>query len=872
MKKYFLLAALLCTLPLFADENRLRNDFQPDGMGGIIDWMPANAKYAVTRLDETGPEGKPVLRFDEKSGPFFSHVGFKLVKEEPYSFSVLVRTKGLGGKTGASISLQDMRRLRSSVKIEVPSDTGGEWRKIEWSGKCPDSMDGLYDWTFSFPGRIEAGSYFDICDPVFIPVSDKAKAGTSKRSTSGKYVGRITPVAPELCRINAADARMDFYYPEPLDKPEEDYFLRATLGGKVAESTFDDRNRSVVSFGKVPEGDLTIKVELVGKKSGRTLRSNEYFGKAIAIPSSPTEGKRLNNFVTELWTKKLHDGTDTFTIDADRFVYVRTDKLHKGVTVSIDGKPVLTDSKEGLPEAMRKLSMGSHTVSVDGAKGAKGTITLRLVKCIGSVPVGRTVKTGKRFADYYFGEDYFKRLNYFDGFNQFILAAALSEDPATSALVGRLKENGVTILNSMGMVWARNPCRYKLNEYIDCVTGFKPFKENLPALFQENKIAGDFRTKYNASEVWWKLNLPGKHLGIYIEDGNHCEFTHPEIDTPELAAYANSGSGDNSICEEAYYASYPDEEKIAQKLDFIRKQAADREAIVPTSMAHTFYVFNGWMRLGSWTRWVYPEMDFKPYYSKILQMMATDPAFANIGGLSFSTPSCDEDLMRFTLDAFRHYCIEGRTDNFSDKFDMPLINRNVRNGDFVDGFDGWDVASAKENGVTLGKIAGLGNGPQRRIADRTPGIVTNKAQGDDFALLQAGGGTVSQKLTGLKKGKLYQLQFCSFDYSQLMSKGKAAHPKSSSIKATLKGKLIEYPEMEQVYGRTTPRSRLVGTVFTHRIVFRAKSDTAVVEFTNLAADAHPWGFNFVGVRPYYAKDEAEFKTLQQLFIESDSVK
>lgn len=873
MKKLMICAAsLVAAIPMFS-QNLLRDDFIPDGRGGIVDWAPAvETKYKITRLEESGPEGKPVLRMDRQSGIFVATVGHRLVAGEPYSFSVYVRTKGLTAKTDAKWVFQDIRGLKGKVELALPLDTGGQWQKLEWNGPCTGSLDGLYYWRLSFTGHIVKDAYIDICKPEFLAQSDLARRKSSPASDNGPYVGRVTPVCPELCRINASDAKVELYYPEELDKPQEDYVFRAVIAGKSAQAEPDARHRATLSLGSVPAGDITLVAEIVGKTSGKVLRSNAYQGKAIIIPSNPTQGKKLNNFVTELWTSPLANGSREFIIDKDRQVYVCTDKLYKGVVLKIDGQTILTDKKEGLPEAMCRLSMGTHSLTVEGVSGkaAKGTISLRLIKDIGSESVFYSVERNPRFINYRFGPDFFKRMGYFEGFNQFTFNVTKVKDANKAYdLLHSIEAKGARITMSMGLIMGSDPCRFRIPQYIDTIKAFQPFNENKEVLFHENKIFDDLRKKYNASEVWWKLNVPGKHLGLYVEDGNHCTFNVPEFDTPMLAAWSNSGSGDNLMVEESYYASYPSEEMTRKKLDFIRQQAIDRNALVPTAMSHTMFLFNGWLKIGSWTRWNYPQVDLKAYYARILQMMATDPAFEEIGGVSFSTPSCEEDIFRFVTDAFRYYCIEGKTGNYADQYGLSLINNHIDNGDFDQKGEGWTSHELTENGVRFKTIKGFGTGPQRRCKDRTPIFKPDAAMGDNFVVLAPGGNAISQKIKNLEKGKYYQLVFCSFDYNQFVAKKKIKDPKQSCIDVVLKGKLLEYPEMTQVSGRRTNKSRLQGMVYSHRLVFKATGNEAELEFIHNGGTKHMWGVNYVGVRPYYVKDKAQFNTLLQLYVESE---
>lgn len=872
------LITLLLTSALLANtgngcyENILRNDFIEDGFGKIVDWnLPRpKAKYYV--LEEKGPEGMPILRLDSKSGSSVAHIGFTLTPGALYRMSVMVRTKGLTEKTNGLVSLQDLSRRKAGIVIDLPLDTNGEWQTINWEGPCPPVHKHImYDFRIAYTGGIPKGAYIDICNPILLPCDETAAKGMSKRSTNGKYIERISPVNPEVQKINANDAKVDFYYSNKLEKMPEDYVLRASAYDITVTAEFNGKGRAVAAFGKIPEGNFILKAELVGKTSGKVLKVNEYQAKSIDIPSNPTRGKRLNNFVEELWSRPIENSKTEIILDRNRVLYIGLTSLKKGIEILVDGKVVLDSSKEGLPETMRHLEMGSHTIEVKGVKGSssKGTITVRLVKLIGSVPVGMTLDKSVHFVDYKFGSDYFKRLNMYDGFNYMSIGEkARATDPRILELRDRLVEKyGIAVVYGMAMKAGSHPIRYYQDDYANFIKSSVPFQGGYSCTFQENKINGEMRTKYNSAEVWWKVNTPDKTLGVYIEDGGHCQFNRPEVDTPELAAYANSGSGNNVIIEEAYWASYPDENSFEMQLDFFRKQAADREALVPTALAHNVYLLNGWMKIGSWTKWNHPEMDFKPYFAKMLQLMATDSVFANVGGVSFSTPSCDDDLMRFTYDAFRYYCIEGKTGDFGKECGMKLFPGTVENGDFNDGLEGWTAIADEASSVEIRSKKGFGKISQVRNYRGAPTIKIPEDLGDRFAVISAkGDNRIKQTITNLEPGKYYQLLFASFDNSQIVSKKKIKTAKTSGISVILRG-VTQYPELNQIYSKTKIGSKVA--IFTNRIVFQAKSTTAEMEFINTSENSHSWGMNYVGVRPFYCKDKKEFNILRQLYIDSE---
>lgn len=138
-----------------------------------------------------------------------------------------------------------------------------------------------------------------------------------------------------------------------------------------------------------------------------------------------------------------------------------------------------------------------------------------------------------------------------------------------------------------------------------------------------------------------------------------------------------------------------------------------------------------------------------------------------------------------------------------------------------------------------------------------------------MAVLSPGPNTLSQTITGLEKGRLYQLEFSSFDYEHLADPRRPKELRESDVEAVVSGKVKLYPEMSQCYSRTSSKSSLKVTAFTHRLVFKATGGDAQVTFVNKAEDGHRWGLNYVGVRPYYVKNKEQFKTLLELYKESE---
>ena len=160
--------------------------------------------------------------------------------------------------------------------------------------------------------------------------------------------------------------------------------------------------------------------------------------------------------------------------------------------------------------------------------------------------------------------------------------------------------------------WGKQICPYfgigaQVTPALDLTDNLK-YGHTTAALFLNGNITTNGKLFW-CSNTWWGINNGGKRMGGYIEDASFCGFDRPEINTQELAGYANTGTGDNPIFFQAYYATVLDEVQMQKKLDFIRRQAIDMESLVPTALSHVIYAFNGWLRLGSFARWLTPDVD-----------------------------------------------------------------------------------------------------------------------------------------------------------------------------------------------------------------------------------------------------------------------
>ena len=86
--------------------------------------------------------------------------------------------------------------------------------------------------------------------------------------------------------------------------------------------------------------------------------------------------------------------------------------------------------------------------------------------------------------------------------------------------------------------------------------------------------------------------------------------------------------------------------------------------------------------------------------------MATHPSLVDLGGvIPWTAQYADADVLQWTYRLMRHYCIEGKTEPFTTD---PYELRHIRNGDFVQELDGWNVKAAAEGTIRPDHIEDFG--------------------------------------------------------------------------------------------------------------------------------------------------------------------
>jgi hypothetical protein len=214
-------------------------------------------------------------------------------------------------------------------------------------------------------------------------------------------------------------------------------------------------------------------------------------------------------------------------------------------------------------------------------------------------------------------------------------------------------------------------------------------------------------------------------------------------------------------------------------------------------------------------------------------------------GLSY----CDEEMVRWSFKVMRHYAVEGHKEMLSTRYGYRYAPGFVKNGDFADGLNGWTSAPAAEGAIRADTIA--------RFAESSEGRYRGERMGDTVCVLTRTAGKpnrISQTARGLDAGKAYCLQFVTADRKDVI--GKVYNPRQYGLNAELAGAEIladkswVHVDTRQGVGGEREQTNL-GQVNLHHLVFRAKSPTQVVTFTDEKANpGEDLIVNYVQLTPY----------------------
>ena len=858
----------LSVISLFALEERnilLDTDFNgdPEETPGIIGvWNVKNADAANTPLvllPGEAPDGKNAVRVKIPKGEIFRQGDITLVAGEKYRFGAYVRTKGFKSPT-ASIRIWNLGWTRDVVSQPIPSDTNGQWVKIEGVATMPSSKS---TYTYGIYAMKPEG-YIDFACPYLIPLSEKALAGSSVKvptHTGALDLSRVIPVDPLLSQIDVSNPKMKFYLPGQKSEALAKCILGVQI--KMADDAdflpwqYYDANETrfiEASLGKLKEGEGTMRVVLFKKGEEKPLSRNEYAIRVIKLPPKVTL-KPLNNLVSEILDIELKNGEVSFYNPREGWVFIGFDRPYQGATVTLNGgeRPVVF-FREGEPsDCMTVLPLGNHVLRIANAPANGGRLVVRAVPELMLYPL--ILGKERSFDNYMYDLDFYKKYLLHSA-NLFQSGNWLPKSEFDLAVDRELSERSFKIITSHGLNRLKD--EKEIDDMADAIRNNPIMKRNWGLAADELDVSAYPPRVLATAEAFWKLTDLDRRLGIWFCGVENSQFTNPRIHYNLLSACVNSSRGRGKILLETYVGSRLSDDALKEYYEYISRQMESIDKLVPNAPEHVMMMMCGYVSPGSYCINKYPSVDIKVVFDRFFQMLATDPRLKGIYGTGcYSTFNTDEETLRWIGRLMRHYCVEGKTESLSEKYGFTLNPAHLQDGDFEKGLACWTAEPAEENSIVVKIIDNYGAKYQQRIGGGT-------GLGDSVAMFIRSDkkpNRLSQVAKGLKPGHLYCLSFSSVDYDDLLK------PQNKHLDYVFDATISDAEILSEVStsfrwpriwnGRGYLRKDQPEHII-RRIVFRAKNETATVTFSDWKTDTEPSGpagvrriVNWIGVRPYY---------------------
>ena len=841
----FTAVILLASLLAYAvqpDENILYNgaftttrpDAPPSG------WAGGQNIKCVEFHSSGGPEDKPYISFFNFSGapisaPDLRQYGLTLVAGERYRISVWVRGRDVSGVTGAVIANAGWASHCG------PSGFSGtfEWRKFEQEVDLLESAaEGSYFaavFAENFQGEI------DFADFRLTALSEKARQlskGAPIRATLAKPV--LVPWEPRLHRIPADNPKLTFrlFAPEWENTNGLELTLSASdVPDNIVTVPLQRQDTAIPLPTGARHGNLSATIR--DARTGETLLACTYKYTVVDIPQVSTAGHhRLNNLATEVLNEPLAATTEPqvfrFTLPQDTWVYLALqDAEDEPFAIILDNSDKCITATTPRHEVFRWLEAGEHTLTVSDASNGGKAIGRAIAETFNYPPGGFLVTENPPYDAAYHAKH--------------AMGAIITENG------GEVPDYEQTTFHSLGHLWLAN---------LNCAAPSSP--ELLTGLLQG--ASGMTAPNYDGvtcDEQFFSrpATLANYAAGLraYENPLNRLIYTwaaqspsNPGIDDDFMAAAVDASRGRGKLLLEIYCGTKPTEAAARDYLDGHLGGMGQRLRSAPTGvLAGSGIILGDFNQMPYISLHHHPEVDFKYYLDMQLNLLANDPRFDGLGCVGYwGSYYADDEVRRWAYRLLRHYCVEGKTTMLSDEYGFTYCPGHVRNGDFADGFEGWEI----EGKVTLENFSGLGAKSEVRWGGGSCGdtcAVIHKTDGETSSLRQTA--------RGLVPGKTYLLQFCTFDAD--LAKNQTPGGRDFGVRATLGGGATVREELSWQHidtrkvgerGFDSPAAQ----VNLHHIVFTANASEVAITLDNaLAKPGENLGVNFFAVTPYYLDED-----------------
>jgi len=589
---------------------------------------------------------------------------------------------------------------------------------------------------------------------------------------------------------------------------------------------------------------------------------------------SPADGVRiLNNMVFELLNEETVAGREhSFRNPRDGWVYLaapRADGQSEQTGLELDGRGLALDPVGGHLETMRHLPRGEHRLRLVGAHGPQRVIA----RSIGGLYYMLYGAEGhvERAAGITGAHDWdFLQRHVLDHTNTVVALSRVFGDPSEEERLRRWHDRG-----------------RRWQEYF-----------HVPGESVLETLRGKAALRHPLCSGGWVDELGMRHRPVFGEWAQALEAIARDPQTADrtLCLYfmgLNSAMGPlvSATCKsshrigiEWYLRPYPTEADMEAGFRPHEQRAWQRQWFerVGGGEDDCREIALGLASQGIFSLDMYPHVDFRVFYDRQFQFVATEPAFFGIRGIhGWWSTHASEEMIRLQARLMRHYFIEGRTDRF---LPDPYILTHLRNPDFAEGTAGWDLdpadpPTAEDPGSIQATTAPLFGQLQGRAVTYYVGhqLQASRAPLDlgDTVLWtrrsERAPNRFAQTIRDLVPGRLYSLRWFTADYQDLVRERSDGRPPQIGLRLD-DAQMVDDPEL--CYDYVEPaipgwsKARIGAFdrdkpyyVSGHHRVFRAQAATARLTLSDWEGPEAPGGpigqeliWNFICVRPYLPPD------------------
>ncbi len=600
---------------------------------------------------------------------------------------------------------------------------------------------------------------------------------------------------------------------------------------------------------------------------------------SLAGSEAFSDVKVLNNFCWELLSIERPEGLReemSISVPIDRWVFIRSHAEapagnHEArITVDSDPQPAIVHRKTGDLEAMRYLKAGTHILRVRIHGEAR--VTSILVRAIPELQHALYGESCRIHPYGLYGWEFLKK-DVLPNVNVMVSNRHVAPD---AAHIGAWKSQGRSWINDASAAW------HLLERREDGALHYKGTRQEAADAIYDFWMTSTLGVRHPLIDGLMLDEMIGSNAPVY---GAYLDAAKKLYENPQFkgkvvdlysagSALRSDDTGKElvrfcvdrgaSIAVEWYLQEAPTRQAAQAAIDKVfaprtRQWEKALPGITPRLVAalasETAPPENGDR---------YPHADFKVFMDMQMRELATHPALFGLGGVQwYKSGYCDEEILRWGGRLYRHYCIEGNTEPLTKD---PYELSHVRNPDFADGTEGWEIRSAKPDSVQPKSCKGYGVLQGRWGTGMGDTVLWTKRSADRPNVF-------TQDIKNLEPGRLYSMKMITSDYQNLF-KGES-EKKQDAVSIEIENvELLTEPDksFQLTYthnpgGSWTPMEKEIRDKFSlehpywlnyHRRIFRAKAPTAKLTVTDWQSESSPGGppdqelmFNFIQIQPYF---------------------